>query len=335
MEDAVSLQLSDIDIIDWERRFKETLLELQSKRVLLTEKNKELQQIIAEKSQLHQDLEKSQHEKKYLENQLDEMKQISKQREEEWSKFRDNWAQNKIKFEICTKTTDAIKLQLSNQQQEISKLKSQKEELERQVRESVLWKEKCLVTQTRVENTIETLIRQIRTLEQDHIKLNSSVKAAVIVANKTENFKSNCEKSLKQYIEENESLNRKVVELSVQLQEFDFPLKKETNEKDDFSQDDVVKTFNEWKKYQDENHKDALENLDKIKEAFDCIEKLQTIEKKAMETINNLEHTLHEERAAHKKPKVSDFSCQVTILEDNTLSENNEDNLTSQKEDDY
>ncbi|RZF34778.1 hypothetical protein LSTR_LSTR007830 [Laodelphax striatellus] len=108
--------MADADLQRFIEKSNDALMELQSKRTLIKEMKIESQMLVNKNMELHQELEKMGHEKQFLQQQLDEMKSISRQREEEWSAFRDSWAQNSMKLEIAIKTADAYKGQASAQQ---------------------------------------------------------------------------------------------------------------------------------------------------------------------------------------------------------------------------
>ncbi|XP_039278993.1 chromosome partition protein Smc isoform X1 [Nilaparvata lugens] len=310
--------MADADLQRFVEKNNEALMELQSKRAVIKEMKIESQTLVNKNMELHQELEKMGHEKQFLEQQLDEMKSISRQREDEWSTFRDSWAQNSMKLEIAIKTSDAYKCQASAQQAEIDRLTAENEELKKLVKRNNTKKDTNQIVKSRIEETITKLRDRICMLEKVQEEVSCTSKTAIEIAEKTDEFRKHYKMLLEKSNEEKERANKEVSQLSMELAKLTLPVNSEYMIIDSVDENALLSFSTEKFKSQLTEKFDArFDTIDNEISVYENIKALRDSEKDAQEKIKRLEliSKQTEEKLkcieSERKKELVDKECQI------------------------
>ncbi|KAG8229490.1 hypothetical protein J437_LFUL010065 [Ladona fulva] len=180
-KDSSSL-IRDTDMYNFEKRLRETLHELSLKRGLLDESRKELNQAFLVKYELERRLDRACREVEESRVQLE----LAVSTGRKWEEEREAVPLHRAHLQAAITERDSLKEEARSLQLENVKLKRKVEELEGQVHCLSTFQMTTNTIQSKAEETIREVKRQVNNLVQDHKRLELTVKTSSNLSNRLE-----------------------------------------------------------------------------------------------------------------------------------------------------
>ncbi|XP_046676865.1 golgin subfamily A member 5-like [Homalodisca vitripennis] len=298
-----------------EKNLNELLLELRQKRTDVEELQQRYDAELLTQRELRAELETFRAEGKSMRAQLELTNKALHRSEEGHSSARDMAVRHKLSLEAATRTIDVMKEQATKLHLENVKLKKQMEDLERDMKSELFFRESCVSKQSKNQEMIESLTVQIHNLDKDYRNTERHSSQALSLGSKCQLMLEHKDKIITQLQTRVKELSAELVSLNNKNMNLENDLKEQKPPEKHY----VREILQEWQTSMNEM-KTRIANSEKeseilhqsLQNALNAQSKFQELETSANKRVKELEMKLQEAKVM-KHRNVTDCSAQTDV----------------------
>ncbi|KAG8306423.1 hypothetical protein J6590_047831 [Homalodisca vitripennis] len=265
--------------------------------------------------ELRAELETFRAEGKSMRAQLELTNKALHRSEEGHSSARDMAVRHKLSLEAATRTIDVMKEQATKLHLENVKLKKQMEDLERDMKSELFFRESCVSKQSKNQEMIESLTVQIHNLDKDYRNTERHSSQALSLGSKCQLMLEHKDKIITQLQTRVKELSAELVSLNNKNMNLENDLKEQKPPEKHY----VREILQEWQTSMNEM-KTRIANSEKeseilhqsLQNALNAQSKFQELETSANKRVKELEMKLQEAKVM-KHRNVTDCSAQTDV----------------------